>query len=234
MRNSRQFSLVLALAAGGAVAACSGGKNTAQADDFNNDLKLASSTTMDLATPKADPNLLNASLENSPKGMPVPLKTLKRAEGTHVALAKHPTLHAAPTNDVASSEDVTKEVVTVDKAPAPANSEPVAVAPRPAPVGNPGGGDGSGDYGTSGNGGGIFGPGDGMGGVVIRGGGADGDHCEPHGGRGGMGGMGPVYMPYPTGGVGYPRGGSIGTGRSGRTGGGSIGRVGGVTRGRRG
>jgi len=226
---------ILSLSLAAAVAACSkGNTSTAQQDDLANDLRLAQSSTLNLAQPKVDASLLNASLENKPTGSPQAATTLKKnAAGTHVVHSRNATLHAAPTTEVAASEDVSKEVETMDQAPAPDVTEPVAVAPRPSPGPNPGAGDNPGDYGTSGNGGGIFGPGGGMGGVVMRGGGADGDHCEIHGtGRR----TGPIFIPttgVPSGG--YPRsGGSIGTSR--RSGGAStVSRPGGMgARGRRG
>ena len=238
MRQTRQLSIVaLSLAVG--LAACSRGKSTAQQDDFANDLRLAQSSSLDLAQPKVDASLLNASLENKPTGSPQATTTLKKhSAGTHVVSSRQPTVHASPTNDVAASDDVSREVVTIEEAPAPDVSEPVAVAPRnPGP--NPGAGDGSGDYGTSGNGGGIFGPGGGMGGVVIRGGGADGDHCEIHGTRRGR--PGTIFIPVGTvpvtGPSSLPRtggsAGSIGTRRPGGTS--TVSRPGGMgSRGRRG
>jgi hypothetical protein len=209
---------IVALSLAAALAACSKGKNSTAQDDFADDLRLAQSSTLNLAQPKVDESLLNSSLENKPTGSPQVTPTLKKnASGAHVVHASNPTQHAAPTAEVASSEDVSQEVETMDEAPAPDVNEPTAIAPRVIPAASPGAGDNSGDYGTSGNGGGIFGPGGGMGGVVMRGGGADGDHCEIHGtGRR----TGPIFIP--TAGVpagGYPRttGGSIGTRRSGGT-----------------
>ncbi|HMC57305.1 MAG TPA: hypothetical protein VKH19_19145 [Gemmatimonadaceae bacterium] len=237
MRQTRQLSIAaLSIAVG--LAACSSGKSTAQQDDFANDLRLAQSSALDLAQPKVDPSLLNSSLENKPTGSPQVATTLKKnSAGTHVVSSRQPTVHAAPTTDVAASDDVSREVVTIEEAPAPDVSEPVAVAPRSVPGPTPGAGDNTGDYGTSGNGGGIFGPGGGMGGVVIRGGGADGDHCEIHGT--GRGRTGPIFIPTrgvpvmrPT--TQRPSGtGGIGTRRPG--GGSTVSRPGGtVSRGRRG
>jgi hypothetical protein len=100
-----------------------------------------------------------------------------------------PTVEAAPDVDVAAVDE-TEEVQSESLAPVPEpTNEPVAVAPRPAPIAIPA--SGAGDYGTGGNGGGIFGGG----GVVIRGGGVDGDNCELHrnGGRRGMPARGPVF-----------------------------------------
>jgi len=212
MSKSRQLSVIaLSLAAG--IAACGRSKDTAQQDDFANDLKLAQSSSMDLAQPKVDPSLLNSSLENKPTGSPQAATTLrKNASGSRVVHSSTPSRRAAPTTEVAASEDVSHETVAIEDAPAPDVNEPAAVAPRSGPGPNTDVGGNTGDYGTSGNGGGIFGPGGGMGGVVMRGGGADGDHCEIHGaGRR----SGPIFVPYPTTGGSYPRpaGGSIGTSR---------------------
>jgi len=200
VRNSMKLSIAaVAIAAG--LAACSGGKATdsAKADDFNRDLQLASSTSMDLAGPKVDPALLN-SLETKPQGAPQAVKTVKKGAGNRVVRSKTPTVRATPETDVAASDDNSEQVTTVTTAPVPEpTQEPVAVAPRPVPIVVQAGDATAGDYGTGGNGGGVFGNGGGIGGVVIRGGGVDGDHCEPHGGRGRTT-RGGVYMPN-TGGI---------------------------------
>ena len=199
MRNAMKLSIAaLSLVAG--LAACRGGKSKSAAKqaDFNADLQLASSTTMNLAAPKVDPALL--TLENQPQNAPQPATVVKKGAGNRAVHSASPTVHADLSDDVAAVDENTEETETVESAPAPENNEPVAVAPRPAPtpVVLPAG-NGSGDYGTSGSGGGIFGPGGGIGGVIIRGGGVDGDHCEIHGRRGGTR-SGPVYVPN-TGGI---------------------------------
>jgi hypothetical protein len=221
MQSKMKLSVAtLSIVAG--LAACAGSKatNAASQADFKADLQLASSTTMNLASPKVDPALLN-SLETSPLGAPQAAKTVKKGAGNRSVRSHSPTVRATPEMDVAAVDENSDQVDVVTQAPAPESTEPVAVAPRPTPApvvvqaGN-----GSGDYGTSGNGGGIFGPGGGIGGVVIRGGGVDGDHCQPHG-RGTM--RGPVYIPST--GEGYPRTGGITISRSGIGGG-----LGGVSR----
>jgi len=226
MREMMKLSIAaLSVAAG--LAACSGKGSTdaAKQDDFTRDLQLASSTTMNLAGAKVNPSLLN-SLETKPQGAPQAAKTVKKGAGNRAVRSNTPTVRATPELDVAAVDDHSEQVDVVTAAPA-AETEPVAVAPRPSPV--PvvlQGGDGGGDYGTSGNGGGVFGGGGGIGGVVIRGGGVDGDHCEIHGtGRGGRM-PGPIYMPNP--GTSIPRtgGGIFGpSGTSRRGGGGSISRT---------
>jgi len=195
------------------LAACAGKKenDVAKQDDFKRDLQLASSTNMDLAAPKVDPALL--TLETKPQGAPDVAPVLKKASGNRAVKSRTPTVHAAPTQEVAAEDETTQQTQTVETAPAPENHEPVAVAPRPAPVPAQTGGNGGGDYGTSGNGGGIFGPG-GIGGVIFGGGGVDGDHCEPRGGRrGGVIYRGPVYgsprYPSQGGGIGGRRGGGF-------------------------
>lgn len=190
MRTTTKLSLAtLALTA--ALSACSQGRatDTAAQDDFKRDLQLASSTSLDLAGPKVDPSLLN-SLETNPQGAPEAATTVKKGAGNRAVRSQTPTVLATPETDVAAVDE-TDVVEALSEAPAPElNSEPVAVAPRPAPVIVQTGG--AGDYGTGSNGGGVFGGGIG---VVIRGGGVDGDHCEIHRGRGRTTSRGPVYVP---------------------------------------
>jgi hypothetical protein len=187
---TRSLSIgALAVAAG--LAACADSRST-DTSDIERDLQLASASTMNLAAPRVDPELLT-SMETRPPGAPERASTVKRGAGTRAIRSETPTVEATPDVDVAAVDEVEADVQTESVAPeAEQTNEPVAVAPRPAPVvvqaGN------AGDYGTSG---GIFG-GSGGGGVVIRGGGVDGDNCELHRrGRGGqvLGGRGPVYSP---------------------------------------
>lgn len=172
-----------------AIAACGDARSTdvASKDDLQRDLELASATTMSLAGGRVDSALLN-TLETKPQGAPQPATTVKKAAGNRAVRSRTPTVRATPEVELAAVEEVA-ETETLAEAPAPESSEPVAVAPRPAPpviIAT-----GAGDYGTGGNGGGIFGPG-----VIIRGGGVDGDNCELHtrGGRRGTN-RGPVYVP---------------------------------------
>ena len=191
MRTSLKLPISAALLAT-ALVACGKSKDTASQDDFKRDLQLASATNLDLAGGKADPK--NLTFENKPSGAPEASRVVKKGAGSRAVASKTPSVRATPDNDVASTEEEGASE-TSDVAPAPEHSEPVAVAPRPAPVNIPA--SAGGDYGNAG--GGVLGGG--MGGVVIRGGGVDGDHCQPHGGtrRGGTG----VY--FPGGGVFIPR-----------------------------
>jgi hypothetical protein len=177
----------------GAAACTSSSAKTASKDAYSDDLKLASATTMDLATPKVNPALLT-SLETAPRGAPKRAPTLKKGAGEQALPSEAPTVEAAPEPTPAAVEETKPVATTVAPAPAPEpNNEPVAVAPRPTPAASlPTGGVGAGDYGR---GGGVFGGGIG---VIIRGGGVgDDDHCEIRPRRGGVM-RGPVYVPRPT------------------------------------
>ena len=204
MRNSVKFSIAaLSLAIG--TSACrdaNANSGVAQAE-LKRDLEMAASATISLAAPKVDSALLK--FEGQPKSAPQASPPLGRVLARE-RFSPRPRPFAPSLSsrcDVVESE----MTETVADASGPESTEPVAVAPRPTPVG---------DYGT---GGGIFGGGSG-GGVVIRGGGVDGDNCELHR-RGGRRG-GPVYIPQtpgPIAGVSFPRrpgtsiGGGFGGGR---------------------
>ncbi|MGH7677319.1 MAG: hypothetical protein ACRENU_02555 [Gemmatimonadaceae bacterium] len=176
----------LALATG--LAACADKGSTSAEQDLQRDLQLATASTMNLATPRVDSSLLN-SMETKPAATPQPAPTVRRGAGSRAVRSEAPTVLATPDVDVAAVAE-SNEAEAESIAPAPESSEPVAVAPRPAPVVIPA----SGDYGT-GSGGGIFGGGSGTG-VVIRGGGVDGDNCELHRRpRGVPTSRGPVYVP---------------------------------------
>ena len=179
------------LTAGLMACGTSGKSGTASNDDFKRDLQLASATNMNLAAPKVDPALL--TLETAPRGAPQPTPTLKKAEGPKAVRSEAPTVEAAPEPEAAAVQEEVPVATTVAPAPAPQSNEPVAVAPRPMPAATqPGGGAGTGDYGR---GGGVFGGGIG---VVIRGGGVDGDNCDLHGrGRPTIIYRSPVYVPRP-------------------------------------
>jgi len=194
MRTTLKFSIA-ALAATVAVSACGDARATEAAqDDLKRDLELASSTAMTLATPKVDASLLS-SMETKPLGTPEAAKVVKKGAGSRALHSQTPTVRATTDVDVAAVNELDEIVETESIAPVPEPSnEPVAIAPRPQPIVVQTGG--SGDYGTSGNGGGVFGGGSG---VIIRGGGVDGDDCDLHrGGRRGMPTRGPIYIPTAT------------------------------------
>ena len=204
MRMSPTLKLSLAfLAVAAAVSACRDARATDADADLQRDLALASST-VSLAGPVVDSALLN-SMETKPQGAPEEAPVLKKAAGPRAVRSRTPTVQAAPVEELAAAEESEEVVEEIAEAPAPEETtEPVAVAPRPQPVVIETAG--TGDYGT-GNGG-VWGNGGGTG-VIIRGGGIDGDNCELH--RRGRGTYrGPIFVPAPvptTGGtvVNYPR-----------------------------
>jgi hypothetical protein len=189
----------LALAAGLSACRDANANSAAHQDELKRDLEMAASATINLAAPKVDPALL--TLENQPQSAPQTSRAVRKSSGNRAVRSASPTVLAEPEVDVAALDE-TDVSETLAEAPAPENSEPVAIAPRPVPVVVPAG---SGDYGT---GGGIFGGGSG---VVIRGGGVDGDNCELH--RRGRGGT--IYLPPNAGGsvvIPRPRGTTISMG----------------------
>jgi hypothetical protein len=207
VRTSMKLSLAALALTTGILACADAPAAESTKSDLQRDIELASATTMNLAAPRVDSALLN-SMETQPQGTPEVARTVRRGAGNRAVHSQAPTVRATPVVEVAELEE-SEEVQTESVAPAPEEtSEPVAVAPRPAPAVIPMGGAGGGDYGTSGNGGGIFGGGTGSGGVVIRGGGVDGDNCELH--RRPRTRGTPVYIPPPTRTGTPPYGGDIG------------------------
>ena len=171
-----------------AIAACADASANNGQDELKRDLELASATTMKLATPEVDSSLL-ATMETKPINAPAPAPVVKRAPGPKAVQSDAPTVEAAPEEEVAAVEEEQTETETLAPAPAPEITEPVAVAPRPQPSIIQTGG--AGDYGV-----GSGGMGGGRGGVVIRGGGVDGDNCRPRGRNGGIVvSRGPIYIP---------------------------------------
>ncbi len=197
MRNS----IMLALAVPFALVSCGHADRGAAGNDVDlqRDLKLAETSAMDLAQPQVNPANFDR-LETAPQTELRLAKHLRKNAGPKAVVSKTPDLRATAIPEAAATDNV-PQVETVAQTPAPiASGDPVATVPRP---GSAPGKIGAGDYGPSatgpsgsrGGGGGVLG---GIGpiiGVVIRGGGVDGDHCEPHG-RGRTPG---VYLPPPGG-----------------------------------
>lgn len=176
----------------GAIAACSDARadGSAANSDLERDLELASAATLALAGRAVDSANLS-SLETKPASAPETSRVVKRGAGPRAVRSTTPTVRATP-DPVPAAADGEGEALA--ESAAASESEPVAVVPVPAPVVIPAGAP-AGDYGS---GGGIFGPGSGRiggggTGVVIRGGGVDGDNCELH--RRPRGTRGPVYVP---------------------------------------
>jgi hypothetical protein len=166
------------------------GATTVADGDLQQDLKLASSTTLELA-PAGRPQATVSSIEAPPAATPERTRRTKRSSnGARAIRSRAPVVRAAPEPEVAQSteESETTQVAELAGAATEATVEAPAdggvALPRPTavPVSYPGPGDGTaggnsdgGVYG--GGGGGVYG-----GGTVIRGGGVDGDHCQIHGG----------------------------------------------------
>ena len=194
MRTAVKFTLAAfaIVAVAGGIAACADAKatETGKDADLTRDLELASAATLALAGRGIDSANL-ALLETKPQSAPEEAPVVKRGSGKKAVRSAVPTVRAQP-DDVAAAELAEGEALA--ESPAVDESEPVAVVPVPAPI--PVATAPAGDYGS---GGGIFGPGDGRigggggPGVVIRGGGVDGDNCELH--RRPRGNRGPIYVP---------------------------------------
>jgi hypothetical protein len=157
-------------AAGLIVAACSG-KDSTMSDDLKKDLDMASTSDgLALAAPANKGSQVVSAIEQANPPAPRQIASSRR-------VTKH---KAAPTNTPAPVEtqqaDVSEEVVEqpVAVAPAPVEQTPTQASPRPRPIEMPGSGVSVGRGGGSGLGailGGIS--------VVLRGGGVDGDECDP-------------------------------------------------------
>ena len=185
MRTTLKLPLAAFLVSAG-ISACrdASANPSAEQAELKRDLELAASPTINLAAPKVDPALL--TLEGQPQSTPQKATTVHRGAGNRAVRSQAPTVRAEPESEVTAAEE-SELVETMADAAAPESGEPVAVAPRPVDV-QP-----AGDYGSAGSGG-IFGGG--VGGVVIRGGGVDGDNCELH--RRGRNGGAVVRIPAPT------------------------------------
>lgn len=177
MRTTTRFVLI---GTAGLIAAACSGKDKAMSDDLKKDLDMASSSDgIALATPSGKGSQVVSAIERTNPPAPRQVAQSQR-------VAKHKPAPIAPPMPVeAQKATVTKEVAPqpVAIASAPTEQAPTA-APRPHPVDRP-----SGSGMPEGNGGGMS-TGSVLGGiisVVLRGGGVDGDACDPRteGRRGG-------------------------------------------------
>lgn len=168
MRTKTRF--VLISAAGLIVAACSG-KDSKMSDDLKKDLDQASTSDgLALANPASKGSQVVSAIEQANPPAPRQVAPSRR-------VAKH---KAAPTRTPApvesSNADVSEEVVQQPTEVAPAPVEPAPTqSPRPRPVATT-----TSDGPAVGRGGGS-GLGAILGGIsiVLRGGGVDGDACDP-------------------------------------------------------
>jgi hypothetical protein len=162
--------------------------------DLQRDLKLAATGAMDVPSPRVNPANFDR-LETMPQAELQPAMKLRRAPGPKAVASATGTLRGSAIPEPATTDNV-PQVAGIAEAPAPLGPrDPVATVPHGATPMLGQGTPADGGKGHAGRGTGILG---GIGpiiGVVIRGGGVDGDHCEPHG-RGPTPG---VYLPPPGG-----------------------------------
>jgi hypothetical protein len=175
-------TLTAALLAVGLLAACgkSSTKTSAMSADLKRDLDAASSSSLALASNQSSAQF---PLTETPiASAPAPAKKIVKAQGPKAIRSPRPTVRAEPEQSVATeTEQAQVEVTEIAAAPTTdATTEAAAPAvPRPSPIpisAVPAGGRGNGGSSTGEVLGTIFG-------AVIRGGGVDDDHCDPHRGR---------------------------------------------------
>jgi hypothetical protein len=184
----RTFAKLLVLPAALLALACAGDdasrESVALSEDLQKDLALASSAGVELA-PNGEGAVLSA-LEAQPASAPRTARTPTRKPGPRPAPAPEPEVAAAPDPAEAAPEEVPDfvaeapaevDLAAEEERPAPAD-EPVSIRPRPIPVSYPNGPTViSGPIGND-----LPGRG-GIGGVIIRGGGIEGDDCRIHNGN---------------------------------------------------
>lgn len=168
MRTITRFFLIGT--AGFIVAAC-GSNDKAMSDDLKKDLDLASSAEdIALASTAAKGSQVVSAIERT--NPPAPRRVAQSQR-----VARHKPAPKPPAPVEAQQADVSNEVETQPVAVAPSPTEPAPTAsPRPHPMEMP-----SGIGATDGRGGGMD-AGRVLGGVisvVLRGGGVDGDECDP-------------------------------------------------------
>jgi hypothetical protein len=208
MRKTMMLIAIPVAAVGVAVAvvASKSGKGANPNDKFATDLQTAQAAGLDLA--QAQGAKKYALTEIAPDSKPQPDKKITQGNGTKAIRSKTPTVKAAPEPVAAETvEEIPQTVVTETAAPTPAEI-PVPAVPRPVPQTSGTEGPilaGGTARGGNGSGGGI-----GMGGIfgaIIRGGGVDGDNCDPRPSGSNRRPTGqPVYVPN----SGRPIGGIVG------------------------
>ena len=167
-----------------AVAVATHGNGAKSNDKFAADLQQAQAAGLDLA--QAQGAKKYALTEIAPDSKPTPTKAVKQGSGTKSVRSKTPTVKAAPEPvDAQVVEDI-PDVQVMQRAATPTPAEVTAPAvPRPVPQTMPAAGSDQGPILAGGTGrgtgrttdggsgwGGIFG-------AIIRGGGVDGDNCDP-------------------------------------------------------
>ena len=166
--------------------------NKAPVDDFAKELEKADAAGIQLAQNQAAKQF--SLTETVPETKPEAKTVTKRSTtGNKAVRSKAPTVKAAPQNVAADVVEEIPDLTVVAQSSGPTHTEAsVPMTPEPSPATSPApaqdqgpilrGGSGAG----AGNGGSGTGIGTGIGvifGSVIRGGGVDGDNCDPRGTR---------------------------------------------------
>jgi hypothetical protein len=183
--------------------------NTSAPDAFANELQAADAAGIQLA--QAQTARQFALSETVPEAKPEPKTVTKRGNGAKAVRSNTPTVKAAPEPVAADVVEEIPDLSVMEVAAAPTETEAIVPSiPRPTPASEPapaedngsilrgGNGAGTGRTGSAGSGGGwggIFG-------AVIRGGGVDGDNCDPRPGSARPPMRTPVYGSNPSGGYG--------------------------------
>lgn len=168
MRTNTKF--VLIGAAGLIVAACNG-RDKAMSDDLKKDLDLAGSTDgITLATPAAKGSQVVSAIERTTPPAPKRVAQSQR-------VPRHKPAPTPPAPVEAQKATVSEEVAPQPVAVVPAPADPTpSESPRPHPIDMPSGAGTQVGRGGGSNVGTILG---GIISVVLRGGGVDGDECDP-------------------------------------------------------
>jgi hypothetical protein len=164
----------------------------APSDDFAKELEKADAAGIQLAQAQSAKQF--ALSETVPEAKPEPKTITKRAPtGAKAVRSKAPTVKAAPENVAADVVEEIPDLTVVAQSSGPTHTEaPVPSMPDPSPATSPAPAQDQGPIlrGGVGTGAGRNGGGIGMGtaigvifGSVIRGGGVDGDNCDPRGTR---------------------------------------------------
>ncbi len=168
MRTTTRFVLI---GTAGLIAAACSGKDKAMSDDLKKDLDLASSTDgITLATPATKGSQVISAIERTTPPAPKRVAQSQR-------VVKHKPAPTPPAPVEAQKADVSEEVAPQPVAVVPAPADPApSISQRPHPIDMP---SGAGTQVGSGGGSDIGRVLGGIISVVIRGGGVDGDECDP-------------------------------------------------------
>ena len=164
--------------------------NKAPVDDFSKELEKADAAGLQLAQGQSAKQF--SLSETVPETKPEAKTVTKRAPtGPKAVRSKSPTVKAAPENVAADVVEEVPDMTAMQQSSGPTHTEaPVPVEPEPSPATSPAPAQDQGPIlrGGNGSGAGRNGAGSGGGwgtifGAIIRGGGVDGDNCDPRGTR---------------------------------------------------